>query len=80
MIVRSKDVDMAQYLNLSWTGFSPFVNIFGKHMNTDVYIANPTLMQGKITKNTDISIKNPNIIPVTNPKFTKINKLLTKTS
>jgi len=49
-------------------------------MNTDVYIANPTLMQGKITKNTDISIKNPNIIPVTNPKFTKINKLLTKTS
>lgn len=36
MIVRSKEVEIAQYLNLSWTGFSPFVNIFGKQINTDV--------------------------------------------
>lgn len=71
---------MAQYLNLSWVGFYPFVNIFGKQMKTDVYIANPTLILGKITKNDQTSIKRPNNKPITIPKFTRINNLDIKCS
>lgn len=66
---------MAQYLNLSWVGFYPFVYIFGKQIKTDVYIANPTLILGKITKNDQTSIKRPNNKPITRPKFTRINNL-----
>lgn len=71
---------MAQYLNLSWTGFYPFVNIFGKQMKTEVYMANPTLIHGKTTKNDETSKKSPNNKPIMRPKFTRINNLETKCS
>lgn len=37
-------------------------------------------MHGKITKNDDTYIKNPNNNPTISPKFTNISKLLTKCS
>lgn len=71
---------MAQYLNLSCTGFYPFVYIFGKQMKADVQMANPTLMHGRITKNDETSIKRPRRQPTKRPKFTKANNLETKCS
>jgi len=56
-------------------GFYPLVNIWGKQIKTDVYIANPTEIQGKTTIGTEAYKKVAKNIPTTRPELIKMNNL-----
>lgn len=68
-------VKMAQYLNLSWTGFYPLVKILGRHMKTEEYSAKPTDMHGRTTIGIVACKVNPITRPTISPEFTNTDNL-----
>jgi hypothetical protein len=75
-MVSSKEVNIAQYLNLSCTGFYPLVNILGIHRNTDEYNANAAAIHGNIMIGIVASSNRPRIKPPINAKLHNMINLL----
>ncbi len=73
-------MNIAQNLNLSWTGFYPFVNIFGRQIKTAVYIANPIAIQGNIIIIPEASKLTASINPASSPALTNPNNLTDNSS
>ncbi len=73
----SREVNMAQYLNLSCTGFYPLVNILGIHRNAEEYNANAAAMQGNMMMGMVASTNRPRMKPAINARLHNMINLLT---